>query len=145
MRTRQIMVEVICCLLIMLFVYAAASKLMDYKKFEVQLSQSPMLTIFGGSISWVIPILEILIACSFVNLKFRLIGLYFSFSLLIAFSTYIFIILRYSSFIPCSCGGILEHFSWEFHLYFNLGFVLLSVLGILFYDSKPFLSKTEWR
>jgi hypothetical protein len=35
------------------------------------------------------------------------------------FTTYIILILNFSSFIPCSCGGILEKLGWTEHLIFN--------------------------
>ncbi len=44
MKAKMILIEVICSLFIILFLYASITKLMDYQKFVVQLGQSPMLT-----------------------------------------------------------------------------------------------------
>ncbi|MCC9073533.1 hypothetical protein LNQ49_18305 [Flavobacterium sp. F-65] len=38
--------------------------------------------------------------------------------------------LNYSSYLPCSCGGILEKMSWLEHLIFNFIFVLLAGLAL---------------
>lgn len=47
------------------------------------------------------------------------------------FTAYIVIILHFSYFVPCSCGGILEKLGWTEHLIFNVVFVLLAIVAIL--------------
>jgi uncharacterized membrane protein YphA (DoxX/SURF4 family) len=63
-------------------------------------------------IEWVTSILLLVPFC-------RRLGLYLSLILMSAFTTYIFIILNYSDFVPCSCGGILKKLGWTEHLIFN--------------------------
>ncbi|CAA9197731.1 DoxX family protein [Flavobacterium sp. NPDC079362] len=130
-RYKYIFAEVVSFLYILLFVYAAVSKLLDFENFRVQLGQSPLLSAFAGSIAWIVPVLELLIALLIGFKKWRLIGLFASFSLMVMFTTYIYIILNYSSFIPCSCGGILEKLGWTEHLFFNIVFIMLAAAGIL--------------
>ncbi|MFV8347187.1 MauE/DoxX family redox-associated membrane protein [Flavobacterium sp. ZB4P13] len=124
-------VRVICYLYMLLFTYAAFGKLLDFVNFKVQLGQSPLLSAFVEYISWAVPVTELLIVVLLAIPRFRLIGLFASFSLMVMFTAYIYIILNYSSFIPCSCGGILEKLGWKEHLLFNVVFVLLAVIGIL--------------
>jgi uncharacterized membrane protein YphA (DoxX/SURF4 family) len=123
--------DCICLLYILLFVYAAVSKLLDFQNFQAQLGQSPLLSAFTGIVSWVVPIAELFIALLLIFPKYRLAGLFSAFSLMVLFTTYIIIILNFSSFIPCSCGGILEKLGWTEHLIFNIGFILLAVIGTL--------------
>ncbi|MEA9412635.1 MauE/DoxX family redox-associated membrane protein [Flavobacterium sp. PL02] len=130
-RYKYIFVEVVCFLYILLFVYAAVSKLLDFENFRVQLGQSPLLSAFAGSIAWLVPILELLISLLLVLKRWRLIGLFAALSLMVMFTAYIYIILNYSSFIPCSCGGILEKLGWREHLFFNLVFIILAAADIL--------------
>jgi hypothetical protein len=130
-RTIAIIVNLSCGLLILLFVYAAFSKLLDYEKFRLQLGQSPMLTAFALPIAVGIPLIEIAIAVLLFSTRWRLLGLYASFTLMVMFTAYIIAITRYSEFIPCSCGGVLQNMSWNEHLYFNLSFVVLSGSAIL--------------
>lgn len=127
--------EIIRLLFILLFVYAAASKLIDYRQFRVQLGQSPLLSSFPGFIAWFIPVIESGIAICLCTIRFRLTGLYASFSLMTLFTVYIVIITRYSDYVPCSCGGILQKMGWNQHLVFNAVFTGLALLGIIFY--KP--------
>ncbi|MDR6919500.1 hypothetical protein J2Y40_000330 [Chryseobacterium sp. 2987] len=49
-----------------------------------------------------------------------------------AFTIYIYIILNYSDFVPCSCGGILEKLGWWEHLLFNIVIVILVFSAIVY-------------
>jgi uncharacterized membrane protein YphA (DoxX/SURF4 family) len=124
-------IDVICILYILLFVYAAVSKLLDFENFQVQLGQSPLLYFFAGEISWLVPMTEILIAFLLVIPKIRFYALAAAFTLMITFTAYIFFILNYSSSVPCSCGGILEKMGWKEHFVFNIVFIILAGIGIL--------------
>jgi uncharacterized membrane protein YphA (DoxX/SURF4 family) len=135
-------VDIVSALFIVLFVYAAATKLMDYDKFRLQLGQSPVLTAFAGTIVWLVPAVEVVIAMLLLTRRFRLAGLYASFSLMVMFTAYIVVITRFSEYVPCSCGGVLEKLSWDQHLVFNVGFVLLASIAIVIYPKDILL---QWK
>jgi len=140
---RNLFIEIISFLFILLFVYAAASKLMDYEKFRLQLGKSPLLTHFAGFVAWLIPLLELVIAVMLATPRFRSCGLYAFFSLMVMFTAYIVAITRFSDYIPCSCGGVLQNMGWNQHLVFNIFFVVLAVAGILAYNKEPTPSLTQ--
>jgi predicted transporter len=125
-------------LFVLLFLYAAVSKLIDFQKFRVQLGQSPLLTAYAGWFAWIVPGLEIMISVMLLSNRLRLSGLYAAFSLMVMFTTYIIAILQFSDYIPCSCGGILSGMHWSAHLIFNSIFTLISATAILIYprDSR---------
>ncbi len=131
----------IAALFILLFTYAACSKLIDYPKFRIQLGLSPLLTSFAGWIAWLVPATEITIAVLLFTGRFRLLGLYASFSLMTMFTAYIVAITRFSEFIPCSCGGILQSMSWNQHLVFNIFFTLAGCAGIVLETGKDTTEK----
>ena len=133
---KAFLTEIIAALFILLFVYAAASKLIDYQQFRIQLGKSPMLTAFAGSVAWIIPTVEIFIALLLAIQKFRLGALYASFSLMVMFSAYIIAITRFSEYVPCSCGGVLQKMNWNQHLLFNTAFIFLGISGIVFQSHK---------
>jgi hypothetical protein len=139
---RNLIIEIISSLLILLFIYAAVSKLLDYETFKVQLSKSPFITQFAGIVSWALPIGEILVGLTLASKRTRLIGLYASLFLMTMFTTYIYTMLHYSYYIPCSCGGILSKMGWTAHLWFNVGFVMLSIAGIILMP-KQYKQATE--
>ena len=128
---KSYIVQVICLLFVMLFVYAAVSKLLDFENFQVQLGQSPLLSAFASWISYVVLIAEFITAILLLIPKYCKAGLFASFALMTMFTAYIFIVLHYSSFVPCSCGGILEKMSWDVHLVFNIVLMILGTVALL--------------
>lgn len=130
-ESKKITVEIISILLIILFVYSALSKLLEFQNFQAQLGQSPLLSAYTGFISYAVLAVEFVIAILLAIHRTRFIGLLASFALMLMFTAYIIVILNYSSFIPCSCGGILEKLGWKEHLIFNIGFTVLAAIASL--------------
>lgn len=128
---RNVFTQVVSLLFVLLFVYAAVSKILDFERFQVQIAQSPLLSAYASWISWAVIVIELLIALMLMFSKTKIVGLFLALSLMTMFTAYIFIILHYSSFVPCSCGGILEKMTWNVHLVFNLCFVCMAIVGIL--------------
>ncbi|MGZ3888493.1 MAG: MauE/DoxX family redox-associated membrane protein [Flavisolibacter sp.] len=130
------LIQGICVMFIFLFVYAAISKLLGLDTFKIQLSQSPLLTKFAGPLAFFIPGMELVIAMLLLMERFRLVALYASFSLMVMFTSYIIAITKFSRYIPCSCGGVIQKLSWNQHLIFNTAFVIMGLAGILLYEKK---------
>ncbi|MBT1712524.1 hypothetical protein KK062_30090, partial [Fulvivirgaceae bacterium PWU5] len=138
---RYKLIDLAVFLLIILFTYAALSKLLEYDKFTVQLSQSPLLAAFAGTVAWSIPALEIVLAVLVSIPRMRLYGLYGSYTLMVIFTAYIIAITRFSDYVPCSCGGVLQKLGWTEHLVFNLFFVALCGIAILLQVHKEHKSR----
>ncbi|WP_395064141.1 MauE/DoxX family redox-associated membrane protein [Flavobacterium sp.] len=130
---KKYFIEITTYLYILLFTYAAVSKVLDFQVFQIQLRQSPLLSSFADWVSWSVPMIEIGIAVLLFFPKTKYVALHGAFVLMIMFCAYIYIIINYSAFIPCSCGGILEKMNWEQHLIFNVFFVLIAAIAIVFY------------
>ena len=130
-KYQAVMIRAAGDLYILLFVYAAVSKLLDFENFRVQLAQSPLLSAYAGLIAPAVIALELLLALLLCFKATRLIGLYASFFLMIAFTVYIYLILNYSDFVPCSCGGIIEKLGWTEHMVFNIAFATLALVAIV--------------
>ncbi len=136
-------IEAISALLVFLFIYAAVSKLLDFDKFKYQLSQSPFISGISWLVAWAIPLGEILISISLISKRTRIAGLHLSLFLMLLFTGYIFIMLKYSSYLPCSCGGILSQMSWKLHFVFNLAFTGLSLMGIMIHINSTNRNEAE--
>jgi uncharacterized membrane protein YphA (DoxX/SURF4 family) len=130
MKKSNVAITVICTMIIVLFVYAATTKLLDYYNFQSGLSESPFIAPFASILAWALPAGELLIAGMLLVPVVRLAGLYASLVLMSLFTVYIAAMLLSGSDIPCSCGGILEEMSWDAHIVFNSAFVVLSACGI---------------
>src|SRR5690606_24066672 len=62
--------------------------------------------------------------------RYRLLAFYGALGLMTVFTAYIIILLQFSTYIPCSCGGILEQLGWHEHLIFNFIFLGMALLGV---------------
>lgn len=131
LKYHSFFVPITCYLYILLFVYASISKLLDFENFRVQLAQSPLLSAYAGLVAPSVILVELFIVLLLCLKGTRLIGLYGSFFLMVAFTVYIYLILNYSDFIPCSCGGIIEKLGWTEHLIFNSFFVTLALVAVV--------------
>lgn len=130
-KKRSLYIEIICSLLVILFIYTGVNKLIDYETFKVQLTRSPFVQPFADILAIALPVSELAISVLLIVQKKRLIGLYLSFLTMLLFTGYIAAMLYFSYYVPCSCGGVLASLTWQEHLIFNIAFTLLALSGIL--------------
>lgn len=128
---KKFLIEVIAFLLILLFLYAAGTKLVDIEKFRIVISKSPLLYSISDLVSIIIPVTEILLSFLIAIPRSRFFGLLGAFTLMVIFTAYIVVILQFSEEIPCACGGVLQSLGWNEHLIFNIVFTLISLTGML--------------
>lgn len=133
---KHYIIEISIYLFVLLFVYAAVSKLINHHQFYNDLRNS---IVFGDPIvskiiSWGVPVLELVAALLLVIPKYNKMGLYMALILMIGFTLYIGGTLLMNELgvaeLPCSCGGVISQLSWQQHLLFNIFFVLLGIMGI---------------
>ncbi|SEL75637.1 hypothetical protein SAMN04488505_1021030 [Chitinophaga rupis] len=134
MKLRSVTQEIICSLLIILFVYTGLNKLLDYEKFRFELGRSPFLQDLAPFIARTLPVGELMIALLIILKRTRLLGVYLSFALMALFTGYIWLMLHDANDLPCSCGGVLAAMSWNDHLIFNIAFTVLALIAILLQD-----------
>lgn len=130
-KIKSVSIELVSVLYILLFVYAAVSKLLDFENFQAQLGQSPLLSPFADFVSFAVIAVELIVAVLLSIARVRYFALWGAIALMSMFTAYIVIILHFSSFVPCSCGGILEKLGWTEHLFFNMVLLLLAIATIL--------------
>lgn len=125
-------VDVISYLLILLFVYTGASKLMTYQHFHTQLIKQLGERWYTNILTIGVPVIELVIAASLLFISFRKWGLYASFLLMSVFTLYVGLMIAFVSVqkLPCTCGGVIQLMSWNQHLVFNIFFTFLAFLGI---------------
>src|SRR5690606_17203533 len=127
---RRVALEVIIFFCVLLFVYAALSKLIATGKFEAQIEPSPLIGGLAPIVVWAVPIWELLVAACLMVPRWRTAGFYAFWITMLLFTLYIVYIIFFSPTIPCSCGGILEEMRWGDHLIFNILYVGLATWGI---------------
>ncbi|TDQ73824.1 MauE/DoxX family redox-associated membrane protein [Sphingobacterium yanglingense] len=115
-----------------LFVFVALSKLYIYNEFVSQIRSQVFPDQYTFVIVWGIILLQLTLAALLLFNKTRLLGLYLSTFLLIAFNVYIHLVIsNFYGYMPCSCAGISKHFSWWRQLNFNYYFIVLGIIGII--------------
>ena len=132
-----VFIEIASYLLIILFLYAAISKLVIFSEFQEQMSQSPLiprnlipfLAIF-------IPISELIIVWLLVFEKTLKVGFYLSFFTMLTFTIYIVALVTFAENVPCACGGILGSLGYFEHIVFNILFTLIALFGYIKLPSK---------
>lgn len=137
MKKISFFLEIICALFIMLFGYTGIAKLMSIDRFEVEMFKgvSPfMQTNITPFLAIALPVFEIIVAIALIIPYTRRIALYVTLSLMVVFTLYVGAILSFVSVKPCTCGGVLQDMTWMEHLIFNFFFLILSVLGVIFYE-----------
>lgn len=125
--------DIISGLVLLLFLYTSLSKLADYETFRNVLLATPLLRPVAGLISWLLPVLELVIVVLLFIPRLRLRGLYASFILICLFTLYLIYMIIFSPHLPCSCGGVIKLLTWPQHIVFNLFFIILSSYGIFLY------------
>ncbi len=117
-------------LLIVLFAYTATSKLNEYSAFAQTISESPLIHNGADTIAWLLPATELIVVLLLFFERTRRAGLYASLLLLVLFTLYLLYMVLFVADLPCSCGGVLRKMSWQQHVWFNLFFIGLNVLGL---------------
>jgi uncharacterized membrane protein len=129
MWTKKSNLETIVTLIVILFIWTGLSKYIDNTQFKNALNKSPLISNYSNLISFVLPGLELATAILLIVPRLRLTGLYISSGLLILFTFYLLVILRSYKNLPCTCGGVISKLSWIQHVYFNIFFLILSLVG----------------
>ena len=131
---RSLIAELVVGSLILLYIYTASSKLLDFGSFRHVLSRSPLIGNFAPVVAWILPTAEVLISLLLILPKTRRIGLWCSFVLMLAFTGYVGYMLAFTPHLPCSCGGVLKQMTWKQHLVFNITYSIIALLGIWLYQ-----------
>lgn len=127
---KQTLITCICLACIFLFTYTAYAKIVDHERFLKGLSKVQRLENYAIYISWLAPIMELLISLLLIIPKTQILGLKIFTAIMGIFTLYITVMLLWAEKLPCNCGGAIEKLSWTQHLWFNLGFIVLSSLAI---------------
>lgn len=144
MKTKNIFLEIIIALLILLWVYTVISKWGNHQAFYRQLSWNPTTTGYQDILFYVLPGFELL-AALFLLLKPMLwYGLILSAGLMFVFSAYVFYVIFIDpTKATCTCGGVLSAMTWKQHLIFNISYLLLSCIGIYLYKERANYNETN--
>lgn len=117
-------------LLILLFTYAAVSKLYEHAAFIKQLAAFPVLKDFPVVFAWFVPMTEIVVVALLFVPAWQKKGLYGAAILLGVFTLFLVLMKFFARQLPCSCGGIISALNWNQHIGFNIFFLAVAIAGL---------------
>ncbi len=127
---REFLLQTCLFLLVMLWSYTAVSKWSAPAAFRTSLSRQPLGMVPVELIFYALPSTELIAAMLLCIKKTRKLGLSLSLLLMLGFTLYVALTLAGAfGSVPCACGGVIQHMGWKAHLYFNLFFLAISMLG----------------
>lgn len=130
MKRKKQLLDLISLLLIILWSYAAVSKLSNMEKSRMEMLNQVFPAWMAEVLVWLVPLVELALAGLLLFRRTRGRALLGSFLLLIAFSAYVGLLMTgIFGRVPCSCGGILRAMPYEAHLVFNLCYTGIAALG----------------
>lgn len=122
--------------LVFLFVYTATSKLFQFSVFQFQLDRYPWIRHMATTLVWAVPAIELVAAVLLLARRMRRIGFYVSLALMVLFTVYLALMLGSGEHLPCSCGGVIAWMTWRQHLVFNLFFIGIAAIGLVYSPPK---------
>ena len=129
-------VLVVSGFVILLFVYTGVSKLLMFQNFIEQLRQVEFLQPIALPVAIVLPVTELVVSFLLLVPGTRLVGLWCVLILMVIFEVYISIMLVLSPSLPCSCGGVVQAFTWQGHLVFNAIVIAATLVALGCYQSS---------
>lgn len=129
-QTKMIIIDIVVYLFVILFMYTAASKLLTIESFASTLAKSPLIGRYNLIVAWAIPVIEVVISFLLIIPHVKKWGLYASFFLMLVFTAYLIYMVFSGSKLPCHCGGVISDMTWQQHIWFNLGFVGIAIVGL---------------
>ncbi|MDO3641253.1 MauE/DoxX family redox-associated membrane protein [Mucilaginibacter sp. L3T2-6] len=120
--------------LVLLYAYAAGSKLADVAAFRRELHRQPFPPGVADVLLYLLPAAELAVAALLLFGRTLRTGLQASLVLLVLFTGYILLaMLGYWEQVPCSCGGIISHLTWGQHLAFNCFCMAVNLMALHIY------------
>lgn len=126
----------ISILLIIMWAYAAISKLIELEQFKQALASQVFPKWMGKILVWVLPIIEPGIVALLLFKNTQIIGMYASFVMMLLFTLYVGgAVYNIYERHPCACGGLFARLGWKKHFRVNVFFTLLSMIGLVLLEN----------
>lgn len=122
------------CTLILLSMWipVGLDKILHFELFKNAMIQQPFDDGYGILLAYILPLLEISTIILLIIPSLRRYGFFLSAFMMSLFTGYVALaIFGRPDNLPCGCGLVFQHLSWEVHLVLNSIFLLISLLGLI--------------
>jgi|GEM_PF-6460506 hypothetical protein len=124
-------VELLASALIVVFLYAAAVQFVYHETYFSQLNRPRTGKVFAYIISYLLPLVHVLLAWLLWRPAKRLAGFVCAMAVMSLYTIYLFVMLPAGSKAQCHCGELWQGASLELNILFNLAVILLSAVAII--------------
>lgn len=132
MKTRKIIVEVICFILMIYFFYEGIYKVAYWHNFGIWMYYAPLLKPVSGVLKYSIPIGEIVLAISFFLSRFRIGALYISIGVLLLYVFWIMVVSLFTHFLFWPFHALWEKPNWVQMMLIALGLCWMAFIALAF-------------
>lgn len=134
-----VLIYTIIALFVFLWMYTSLPKLRNITYFKAVLKSQAIPKWSVSWLTWMLPILELGTVVLLVVPETRLIGMYISLVMMVAFTLYVGgIIFRVYDRYPCPCGGVFSRIGWKKHFKVNLLLSLIAAAGVLLMEMNDY-------
>lgn len=131
------LIESIASLFILLFIYTALSKWLDFQDFVGQMNNQPFDNSYTPLLVWSIPSIELIVAVMLMFNATRRIGFFAATAMMLVFTVYVGLVtFHFYERVPCSCGGVIRNFTWPQHFIFNIFFLVIGLIGMVLHNRE---------
>jgi hypothetical protein len=103
------------------YFYSGVDKLIHFDEFVVNFSKSPFApSEFINEVAFCVVGTELGICFLCFFNKFQKLACLLFMIISFIFSGYVFLMITYSPYLPCSCGGLINFLTWNEHLVLNI-------------------------
>lgn len=148
MKMEKIIYQIIIVLLLLLWIPVTLDKIVDFSSFKSGILRQPISKEIAYIAIYTLPILETVTIFLLLINRYRQLGFLLSCLLMAIFTFYVGLALIGTwEKLPCGCGSVISGLSWSEHFWFNITFLLISIIGMLFSfkfrNDNPLFSKDE--
>ncbi|SEB21701.1 MauE/DoxX family redox-associated membrane protein [Pedobacter hartonius] len=119
-------------LLILLWAYAAFSKIFNFHKFSYALKTQVFPPWVGKILLYLLPLVETAFIVLLLVPGTRLLGMYASLFLMVIFTLYVGgAVFQFYERYPCACGGLFARMGWHKHFKVNIMLTIIALAGVI--------------
>ena len=141
MKTRKIIVEIICLVLMLNFFYEGIYKIAYWSDYAFWVKHAPLLKPVWQILTYAIPVGEIALALSFMVPKFRVKALYISIGVLFVFVLWVMSGFLFTNRIFFPYHALWEKPNWMDKMLISLGFGWLAFTAVLLSNANLSLKR----
>lgn len=125
---KLIITDCIAWTLILFLFHIAVTKISHPAATRFEIGLTPQLFPYAGSLTWILPVIEMIVALLLIFKRFRVMGFW---ALMLLSTVYTILMFTLTPDMPHFRGGFLHQLSFNSHLSINISIFLLSLTGVL--------------